>query len=329
MPDWKLTDDWRRDVITRARKLFPNQGLHPQAEFIAKLHPLAIDYLTQAPVLACALGAAQSTRSDHLYVAMRVGGPIERGERLRNVMAAVQLPTPLRRLQGFALSPNCRPTIYRLAQMDPSPLALAIPGKPGAQRTWLSRLGTWHEVQNRRVQVASLPFAWAAREISRHLPEASEVAAVVDFLVSNPGNERWSWDKAMSETQLWHDRLATEKQMLVLGGGIQASTVVDFSDLPEEWRQEGLQFVKLSTPAAVIEEGRMMRHCVASYLRDIIDGRCSIYSIRNQERRLATLEFSKVTGIRQLAGFANGKPAAFVYKAAQRFQAAAREAAHA
>lgn len=319
MADWKISSEWRRDAIREAIALFPNQGLHPQAEFIASLHPHAVDYLKQAPVLACAMGSHKSTRSDKLYIAMRVGGPIERGERLRNVMAAVKLPTPLRRLCAFSLSPNSRPTIYRLAEMEPSPLSLAIPEKPGAQRTWISRLGHWHSAQTRRMKLASLPFSWAAREISRHMPSDREVSAVVDFLTANQGNERWSWDKAMAETQLWHDRLSSEEQLMKLGGGISPSTVVDYSDLPGEWRHEGIRFVKLDTPVMLFEEGRMMRHCVATYLRDVINGRCSIYSIRNDERRLATLEVGKSGSLDQLVAFANSKPKPFIVDLAKRF----------
>lgn len=322
--DYKLRHDWQGEVAEAAKALFPNQGLHEAASFIARLHPRAIDYLTQAPVIACAMGAHKATRSDRLFVASKIGGPIERGERLRNVMKALELPTPLRQLLPFALGPSSRPTIYRLARIAPSPLALAIPGKPGEQRNWLSRLQTWHDMQNRRTQRASLPFEWAAREISRHMPPSGEVTAVVDFLISNPGNERWSWGKAMAETQAWHDRLATTREVQTITGGLSLDTCIDISDLPQSWAHDGLQFDKLDTASKLIAEGRAMRHCVATYVRYVIDGRCSIYSIRDDERRIATLEIDpSKKEIVQLSGFANSRTKPFVLKAANAFLKAA------
>lgn len=317
--DWKLSDEWRAIASDKARALFANQGLHDAAIFIAKLHPNAIDYLAQAPALVCTYGP-RGTHSDKLYIASKIGGPIERGERLRNVMAAVGFPQPLRRIAAFALTPTCKPVLYQLGRIAPSALSFAIPDKPGQQRTWLSRLKTWNDVQARRTQVASLPFEWAAREISRHAPAPQEVTGVVDFLISNPGNDRWSWDKAVAEMQLWHDRLATDKAVLRLGGGLSSTTVIDYSDLPSVTQIDGFQIVKLDTPEALITEGRRMRHCVASYIRDVVDGRCSIFSIRTEERHVATLEIdTKAGGIRQLAGFANARPKPFVRDLAARF----------
>lgn len=321
--DWKMSSEWRHIAAAKARAIFANQGLHETAIFIAQLHPNAVDYLEQAPVLACAIGP-RGTHSDRLYIASRIGGTIERGERLRAVMAAVDLPQPLRRVSAFALTPTIRSILYELGRMPPSALAFAIPEKPGAQREWLSRLKTWNEAQSRRCQAAALPFSWAAREISRHRPSAQEVIGVVDFLISNPANEKWSWDRAVAEMQLWHDRLASEKEVLRMGGGLTATTVIDYSALPTETRIDGFQIVKLDTPEALITEGRRMRHCVASYIRDVVDGRCSIFSIRTPERRVATLELdAKTREIRQLSGFANSKPQPFVRDIAKRFAAQA------
>jgi hypothetical protein len=79
--------------------------MHRNAEFVANLHPLAIDYLEQAPVLAASFGVKANSRADRLYIASRIGGPIERGERLKMVMASVGISTPLRKLKGYAIQP--------------------------------------------------------------------------------------------------------------------------------------------------------------------------------------------------------------------------------
>lgn len=320
--NWKISHEWIPGCRESARKLFPNQGLHNNAEFIASLHPNAIDYLTQAPVLACAMGAKLSTRADRLFIGSRLGGPIERGEKLRSVMASVGLPQPLRQILPFALSPGARATIFRLAQIPPSPLALMIPAQPGKQRNWLSNLKVWTGVFIRRGVMVE-QFDWAAREISRSDARSNEVSTVADFLISNRAifNPRWSWDRAMTEAELWHDRLASERNLSQLGGGIRPDTQIDWSDGPLEESVDGFTFVKLITPLALLNEGRRMRHCVASYIPDVINGICSIYSVRQGERRLATLEIAG-SEMRQLKGFANAAPAKEVKQAVARFLAA-------
>lgn len=306
--DYRLSHEWVEPSVSAARAMFPNQGLHPNAEFIAALHPRAVEYLEQAPVLACAMGAKRATRADRLYMASRLGGPIERGERLRSVMASVGLPQPLRQLRPFALSPGIRAIVMQLATIPPSPLALMIPDKPGKQRAWLRNLHSWNGLFSRRT--APNPyFAWAARELARHDPRPNEVTTAGDFLISNAAvwNDRWSWDRVMVEAELWHDRLASEKNLLNIGGGITAETVIDYSDWPAEQVVGAFKFVKLDTPVAIFNEGRRMRHCVASYMADVINGSCTLYSIRLGDRRMATLEL--VDGAaRQLAGFANSSP---------------------
>ena len=105
-----------------------------------------------------------------------------------------------------------------------------------------------------------------------------------------------------------------------MGGGITATTPIDYSRLPASAAIEGFQIVKLDTPEALIVEGRRMRHCVASYIRDVVGGRCSIYSIRTEERRIATLEMDAKTGeVLQLKGYANSRPKPFVKSVVAQF----------
>jgi hypothetical protein len=75
--------------------------------------------------------------------------------------------------------------------------------------------------------------------------------------------------------------------------GVPLDTVIDYTPLPLLWEHGGLSFAALQTGKALRAEGRAMHHCVASYWRNVVDGKSRIYSIRENGRRVATLE---VTG---------------------------------
>lgn len=308
----------RNPILSRARKLFPNQGMHRSAEFIASLHPNAIDYLEQAPVLACAFGVKHNTRADRLYVAMRCGGPIERGERLKNVMASVGLPYQLRKLHGSAITPYASTFIRETAAIPPSTLAQCIPDKPGEQRKWLKAIRDWRWRAHLRTWMSpKTGFVWLATN-AKHFEEG-EAGHIVDYLaVNNPADfERWTLARMRNEVELWHDRLNMETQFKN-GMGITADTVIDLSDWPDHAEVDGYEFFKLSTPRMIMEEGRRMRHCVASYMEHVIGGKTHLFSVRQEMRRVATVQ---IIGKRvvQIAAFANKIAPRAAEKAADKF----------
>ena len=300
--------------------LFANQGLHANARFIAGLHDNAIDYLRQAPVLALCFGAKRGTRADRLYVASRIGGPIQRGEKLRNVMAAVGVPYPLRKLAANALAPKKQDTIRSLSVIDNSTLSQIIPQRTGAQREWLKAIEDYKDRSRWRSHIISNEeFRWLVIQSAQNPSKdtASEAQEIADLVIANgPLNwPAWSWARANAEATLWHDRLRTEK---ALPAGFKADTCIDLSSWPDSQEVGGFEFFKLSTPSFLMEEGRRMRHCVASYIPDVVNGRCSIFSIRQQMRRVATVE---IVGkrIAQLKGFANKPVAKAVETACRQF----------
>lgn len=307
-------------TLARARKLFPNQGMHRTAEFIAALHNNAIDYLEQAPVLACAFGVKRNTRADRLYVAMRVGGPIQRGERLRNVMASVGLPYQLRKLHPSAITPYASTFIRETVAIPPSTLAQSIPDRPGDQRKWLKAIRDWRSRAAMRTWCSpKIGFVWLATN-ARHFEEG-EAGDFVDFLAVNnpPDFERWSLARMRNEVELWHDRLNAEtgfKGKL----GITADTVIDLSDWPDHAEVDGYEFFKLSTPRMIMDEGRRMRHCVASYIGNVMSGQTHLFSVRQDMRRVATVQ---ITGKRvvQIKAFANKVPPRSAERAAEQFAA--------
>ena len=59
---------------------------------------------------------------------------------------------------------------------------------------------------------------------------------------------------------------------------------------PLHWEYGSISFVALQTGKALRAEGAAMHHCVASYWQNVVNGRSRIYSIRENGRRVATLE---------------------------------------
>lgn len=305
-------------VADRARALYPNMGMHSNAEFIVALHPRAIDYLEQAPILAAGFGVRRASKADRLYVASRIGGPIQRGERLRNVMAAIGLPTPLRKLCGYAVVPYVTKFVRELNDLSPSTLSQCIPDGPGPQRQWMKSLQDYRRRMEFRHRPPRLGFHWIARHA--HLCERGQSEDIADFIAMNADAdyERWSLLRMNNEVQLWHDRLAADASVKGLGMSIRPDTLIDLSDWPDHVETDHFEFFKLSTPSMIMEEGRKMRHCVASYIRTVLDGQCHLYSMRAEMRRVATVEI--VGGnVVQIKGFANKIAAQSAVDAAKRF----------
>lgn len=286
-------ENWRQVHRAKARILFGNQGMHRTAEFVAQIHERALQYLEQAPVLAFGIsyGGGALRRSEKEHIAIRVGPMCERGVRLKEMMAAFGLPYPLRRLKASSLYPRSWPAIRLLAQIEPSPLSLAIPADKG-QRKWLSHLTRWQQVMAFRSKPRDLLFEWAARELSRN-PDVSDVLPMVDFVCSNAAafNPEWGWRRACEERDLWHDRLSSDAALRELK--LKPDFQIDYSDLPDHIEVDGYSFTLLRTPLALFQEGRAMRHCVASYVPDVMNGSSNIYSIRQGAARVATLELRK------------------------------------
>ena len=64
----------------------------------------------------------------------------------------------------------------------------------------------------------------------------------------------------------------------------------------DQMDSQGYRFVALRSAAEVTVEGAAMHHCVASYVPDMVSGRCRLYSIRKREKRIATLELKQGYG---------------------------------
>lgn len=297
LPD-ELDDEWRIAARKRACKLFPNQGLQPMATLMASSHPYAIDYLEQAPVIVLAVtrGRYHERRSERAYIAGAIAEKSRRGDRLRDVLRDYGLPLQLRKLAGSALTPKRWPIIIRLSALKPSTLAQIIPSTNGSQIAWMRALGKWlGRMKYRSASNPGLNFEWAAGALSGLPYGQHEVAAdLADFVAANADtfNPRWTLAQAERAKEEWHVRLARRsdaaKQMEAAGVGFEAQ--VDYSPLPDSTEIDGYSLVALRSGQDLFTEGAAMRHCVASYIQSVVTGKSRIYSIRLEDRRVATLE---------------------------------------
>jgi len=92
-------------------------------------------------------------------------------------------------------------------------------------------------------------------------------------------------ESVLQLTEEWSNRIARERNWMIPG-------------IPERWKSssikpyenDGINIVELSSHMDLIEEGRRMHHCVRTYARDCAAGVISIFSMRNDDKSLVTIE---------------------------------------
>lgn len=322
-------------AAAEAVRMFPNQGVSGLAALMASVHARGLDYLKQAPVLVllASRGKKHRTKADRLYIATRFGSLCHRGPKLRDALAEYGAPLPLRKLLPFALTPTRFAAVEVLCRVGASPLSQAIPAKPGAQATWLRAIVEWIDHLRRRRLDPRTMTEWFAVESGRALPVmpagwARAVTDVADFAAA-PGtafNMRWTLPQAKAAAERWHAELAKldAEAGFLKTHGIGWEDEIDYGKLPTESRIGGLTFLALRSGATLYAEGRAMRHCVGAYSRSVVAGHSRIYSLRQGDTRIATLELQPSKGRFepvQLKGPCNAVVPAVVRDAAYQFVA--------
>ncbi len=96
------------------------------------------------------------------------------------------------------------------------------------------------------------------------------------------------------------------------GGSWPGAMIADWSwttSNKDRSKREEYVLVQLRTAASLVSESAAMRHCVASYAQKCIEGRASIWSLRQrvagETRRLLTIELDQRHRIVQVRGLAN------------------------
>lgn len=317
---------WQRDAIDRAITLFSGAGpwefrdLAGTALIMARCHRYAIELIEQAPVLCLLL---RSPRNDETVAKTRAA--IEAGTGLRDLLKQHKIAPQFRALRPEALAYTHRSDLEHLSKaIDPSTLAQVIPREGQAQGVWLNTLSQWIARMQRGAKPETLQLAWAAAQIGRggNAQEWNEVADLAVHL-DDKFNPRWSWAKAREEAETWHRQIRRIKdhRNFFRQYGLRYEDVIDYAPLPPHASVLGLDFVALQSGEALTEDGFVMHHCVASYAGQVIKGTSRIYSIRQGEKRIATLEFgqAKRWTVLQLKGPYNGAPSNDVRGAARIF----------
>jgi hypothetical protein len=113
------------------------------------------------------------------------------------------------------------------------------------------------------------------------------------------------------QVERWHGMLArvrgAENVRFKLSGHKPGTFITGSDDRQVVWT-----FRELLNTHELIEEGRKMKHCVSSYARSCVEGRCSIWAMEAQSRigleKCQTLEVSRDGAIVQCRGRQNRYP---------------------
>lgn len=318
IPELIRDETWIKSACDRAMAIYSNQGIHQAATLLASTHPYAVDYLTQAPVLALAAshGSPLRRHSERLQVAKSFGGLCERGGKLKDILRAYYMPLPMRAIAGYAICPKRHKILTYLAKVPPSILAQSIPPEPGAQNSWLQALHAWADTMNRRHAGPQKLFAWAAfalRTVAHR--EVRGVSDLADFAGQNwqTFNTNWTRENAEAAAERWHLELAKKQDAstFIEEHGIGFDDPIDYTPFPDSASVNGFEVIALRSGGDIFCEGVAMHHCVRSYTRQVIIGQSRLFSVRADGRRVATVELANVGGkyrAVQIKGPCNSRP---------------------
>jgi hypothetical protein len=329
-----VDDSWWQKAIDRSHAIYPNEGVRPTASLMARTGRYAADYLEQAPAILAYVtwGHLPHSYADRALVAQRFGTAVHHGPRLKEMMAEFHAPQPLRKLTGSVVIPSNLTTIIALRNVPPSALSQAIPeGK--LQLKWMRCLREWRSESGRMPYMVEMTEAWnwAVVAISNALRDGvpnvdRRIRDLHDFFVRGRAklNPEWTFRAALAAAERWHAELAAkaDHEQFLQQHGFRFDQERDYSPLPSQAEVDGFTFIALTSGLTLFIEGRAMRHCVASYVREVMLGGTRIYSVKKGEDRVATLELRPL-GERfiqgQLKGPCNSHPNKPIREAAALF----------
>jgi hypothetical protein len=205
---------------------------------------------------------------------------VERGARLNQIASFMDIPMWARKLK-FAVA--------HLFYYVPDDLHCYIPEKTWEQRLWLRAF------KSRGTDNPDFAY-WIARNV---LKIGNRISPVLDFLsdmndwvmeakrkkprcITRPFSPNMSVNTVQTENELWHEAIAKRK------------AAKSNYKIPAPWypagQVNGYQIVPLDSTEELWKEGRAMHHCVGSYDYEVAAGNCYIYSVRQGDNRVATVE---------------------------------------
>lgn len=284
--------------VEAASKIYHNHAMVSIAAALIYRHPLAVEYLTTAPVLAlgACYGRIPKKAAEFGQIAGMFANRLDARPKLRDLLKSYKIAPQLRAVSGKAISPNKFDIVIAISHEVPaSTLAQSIPEKSFSQHLWLIALDRWfrRSIQRRPNDPVAMPV-WAASNLNRftELGQLSVVWDLLDFAMQpDRFNERWTFDQAHAAMGRWHFELGrmTADDRFKDTHKIGFRDVFPAKGLPDETECGAFRFVRLSTGQAMQEEGRAMHHCLATYTGACIQGTYAAYSILNHKgKRAAT-----------------------------------------
>lgn len=329
-----VDDSWFERTVERAHAIYPNEGVRPTAQLMARTGRYAVDYLEQAPAILAfvTLGHLPHSYADRSFIAQRFGSAVHRGPRLKEMMAEFHAPLPLRKLTGSVVIPSNLTTIVALRNVPPSVLSQAIP-EPKLQLKWMRSLREWRSESGRMPYFIEMSEAWnwAVVAISNALRDGvpnvdRRIRDLHDFFARGGPklNPDWTFRSALAAAERWHAELAAkaDHEKFLSQHGFRFDQERDYSPLPSVLTVDGYTFTALKSGLELFIEGRAMRHCVASYVREVMLGGTRIYSVKRGEDRIATMELRPLGErfiLSQLKGPCNSHPKKEIREAAALF----------
>jgi hypothetical protein len=211
---------------------------------------------------------------------------VDRGARLRDVAAVMNIPMALRRV---------KPGVAHLATdvfcRHPEPLNF-MPDTTPRQRIWLQAVD-WAFVR-----VNSDFGAWAARHVSeipgrRYQEVGPFLRDLADWACAEGPSRHFVTRSFMPSMSLktvtalsadWHEAVANHMDGLD-------------STFPPPWypaaRVGDYEIVPIESSAALFREGAAMHHCVGAYADHVQSGRLYVYSLRRAGERVATFALAR------------------------------------
>jgi len=313
-------EPWVVEHADEAVAMFPNCK---EAAVLAACHPLALDYLKQAPVLAVTVASELGTEWN-INTLMTAAGSIrdflDERPKLRKLMSLYDIPYPMRRLHSDSISRDAERVVRALRSVNTSTIAQSIPVQLVRHKAWVSLMNAWVQ----RMEVAfgnQVNFIdWALKHYTFAYP-AAQWEHVADFAGMNRYrfNERWTFERALREADEWTRELNAAG---VNDDYDYVGFTADYTPLPNEaYEVNDYIFVPLRTSQELRTEGQEMSHCVRSYAYAVFKGRSRIFSIRAKatDHRIATLELMPPATVSQLKGKCNGPVGKGVQEAVAKF----------
>ena len=304
MPFPTLGDNaWQREAMHRLAAVFPMPKTTSHVARAVRQAPRVIDYFEQAPVLGVVGLSARSV------AAMAAGGKLKRILRDAGVTGA------LRPLRGTAVVSVSAADLRKLSAVSPSVVAQSIPDDIGRQRDFLRNCSSIFDVDPKGRFSDDAFRAWAVQRVAP-LPR-NDACSILDFVGRSmrPISFQWTAAEAVEATARWHAELhkMSSEQRFFERNGVRFDEDISYDDFAVLATEGEYAFVALRSGAALYEDGRAMHHCVGSYSSDVITRKSRIYSVRRDEKRVATIEFRRsgksAWAVAQICGPCNARVA--------------------